>query len=155
MARWYVLIPGWYTHFNTRDSQELMMTSSNGNIFRVTGHLCGEFTGLRKMWLLLHWCVFLTQWVIASACFCQWFMTWGENHMHWWHGTLVSIRFNRDPPSLYINTRWQPKFCFTLTPDKYDKPCECPTPFYIWVDIAIIKFSCQYWIHNTPIMFRI
>ena len=27
-----------------------MMTSSNGNIFRVTGHLCGEFTGLR--WIL-------------------------------------------------------------------------------------------------------
>ena len=25
----------------------LMMTSWNGNIFRVTGHLCGEFTGLR------------------------------------------------------------------------------------------------------------
>ena len=24
-----------------------MMTSSNGNMFRVTGHLCGEFTGLR------------------------------------------------------------------------------------------------------------
>ena len=24
-----------------------MMTSSNGNIFRVTGHLCGEFTGYR------------------------------------------------------------------------------------------------------------
>ena len=22
-----------------------MMTASNGNIFRVTGHLCGEFTG--------------------------------------------------------------------------------------------------------------
>ena len=26
---------------------ELMMTSSNGNIFRVTGPLCGEFTGHR------------------------------------------------------------------------------------------------------------
>ena len=25
----------------------LMLTSSNGNIFRVTGHLCGEFTGHR------------------------------------------------------------------------------------------------------------
>ena len=25
----------------------VMMTSSNGNIFRVTGHLCGEFTGPR------------------------------------------------------------------------------------------------------------
>ena len=27
--------------------EENMMTSSNGNIFRVTGHLCGEFTGPR------------------------------------------------------------------------------------------------------------
>ena len=26
---------------------QFMMTSSNGNIFRVTGHVCGEFTGLR------------------------------------------------------------------------------------------------------------
>ena len=25
----------------------IMMTSSNGNIFRITGHLCGEFTGPR------------------------------------------------------------------------------------------------------------
>ena len=25
----------------------IMMTSSNGNIFRITGHLCGEFTGHR------------------------------------------------------------------------------------------------------------
>ena len=27
--------------------QLIMMTSSNGDIFRVTGHLCGEFTGPR------------------------------------------------------------------------------------------------------------
>ena len=26
---------------------QIMMTSSNGNIFRVTGPLCGDFTGLR------------------------------------------------------------------------------------------------------------
>ena len=26
-----------------------MMTSSNGNIFRVTGHLCEEFTGDRRI----------------------------------------------------------------------------------------------------------
>ena len=30
-----------------RVRMEPMMTSSNGNIFRVTGHLCGEFTGPR------------------------------------------------------------------------------------------------------------
>ena len=29
------------------DISIFMMTSSNGNIFRVTGHLCGEFTGPR------------------------------------------------------------------------------------------------------------
>ena len=28
-------------------SRWIMMTSPNGNIFRVTGHLCGEFTGPR------------------------------------------------------------------------------------------------------------
>ena len=28
-------------------TRNVMMTSSNGNIFRVTGHLCGEFTGPR------------------------------------------------------------------------------------------------------------
>ena len=27
----------------------IMMTSPNGNIFRVTGHLCGEFTGQRPV----------------------------------------------------------------------------------------------------------
>ena len=30
-----------------RDSTRLMMTSSNGHIFRVTGNLCGDFTGHR------------------------------------------------------------------------------------------------------------
>ena len=34
------------TRINTRGSGN-MMTSSNGNIFRVTGLLCGEFTGHR------------------------------------------------------------------------------------------------------------
>ena len=28
----------------------IMMTSSNGNIFRVTGHLCREFTGHKGQW---------------------------------------------------------------------------------------------------------
>ena len=36
----------------------VMLTSSNGNIFRVTGHLCGEFTGPRwrsdaELWCFL------------------------------------------------------------------------------------------------------
>ena len=31
--------------FSIRIIMHIMMTSSNGNIFRVTGHLCGKFTG--------------------------------------------------------------------------------------------------------------
>ena len=38
------------TIMSPTSSKIRMMTSSNGNIFRVTGHLCGEFTGPR--WIL-------------------------------------------------------------------------------------------------------
>ena len=34
-------------HYLKSSPSYYMMTSSNGNIFRVTGHLCGEFTGPR------------------------------------------------------------------------------------------------------------
>ena len=34
-------------HFIKRLTKIIMMTSSNGNIFRVTGPLCGEFSGYR------------------------------------------------------------------------------------------------------------
>ena len=33
--------------FSTTETDVIMMTLSNGNIFRVTGPLCGEFTGHR------------------------------------------------------------------------------------------------------------
>ena len=44
-----------------------MMTSSNGNIFRVTGPLCGEFTGHRWQWrgtlMFSLICVWINGWV--------------------------------------------------------------------------------------------
>ena len=40
---WPILVESWCL-FGVRLN---MMTSSNGNIFRVTGHLCGEFTSHR------------------------------------------------------------------------------------------------------------
>ena len=52
-----------------------MMTSSNGNIFRVTGPLCGEFTG--------HWWIPLTKasdselW--CSLCSAPWINSWVNN----------------------------------------------------------------------------
>ena len=53
--------------------QVLMMTSLNGNIFRVTGHLCGEFTGPR--WIPRTkasdaelWCFYHPQVIMFSPC---------------------------------------------------------------------------------------
>ena len=49
------------------------MTSSNGNIFCVTGHLCGEFTGPRRiprtkasdaeLWCFFFICDWINGWV--------------------------------------------------------------------------------------------
>ena len=36
-----------FSIYNNSNYSDVMMTSSNGNIFRVTGHLWGEFTGPR------------------------------------------------------------------------------------------------------------
>ena len=46
---WFTAIQNNYTHTTRIWMRQcvFMMTSSNGNIFRVTGHLCGEFTGHR------------------------------------------------------------------------------------------------------------
>ena len=55
-------------------SRVLMMTSSNGNIFRVTGHLCGEFTGPR-------WIPYKGLWRGALIFFliCVWINDWVNN----------------------------------------------------------------------------
>ena len=37
----------WHLSIRLDTHSQFMMTSSNGNIFRVTGPLCGEFTGHR------------------------------------------------------------------------------------------------------------
>ena len=55
-----------------RNANKSTVTSSNGNIFRVTGHLCGEFTGHRwiprtkagdaELWSFL-WSAWMNGWV--------------------------------------------------------------------------------------------
>ena len=59
-----------------------MMTSSNGNVFRVTGPLCGEFTGLR--WIPLTMASYAELWCFLSYVLnkrlCK--QSWG-----WWFET--------------------------------------------------------------------
>ena len=56
--------------------RQFMMTSSNGNIFRVTDHLCGEFTGDR--WIphtkasdAELWCFFICVWINGWVNNCE------------------------------------------------------------------------------------
>ena len=53
-----------------------MMTSSNGNIFRVTGHLCGEFTGPR--WISR---TKASDWhgALMFSLICVWINDWVNN----------------------------------------------------------------------------
>ena len=54
----------------------IMMTSSNGHIFRVTGALCGEFTGRR--WIP---CTHKGQWrgALMFSLICAWINGWVNN----------------------------------------------------------------------------
>ena len=54
-----------------------IMTSSNGNIFRVTGHLCGEFTGPWSPVNSLH----RGQWrgAFMFSLICAWINLWINN----------------------------------------------------------------------------
>ena len=55
-----------------------MTTSSNGNVFRVTGPLCGEFTG--------HWWIPLTKVRAAELWSFLWSASW-INDWSWWFET--------------------------------------------------------------------
>ena len=56
-------------------SQYRMMTSSNGNMFRVTGHLCGEFTGHR--WIPLTKASDAE--LLMFSLICAWIHGWVNN----------------------------------------------------------------------------
>ena len=60
-----------------------MMTSSNGNIFCVTGHMCEEFTGHR--WIPLTKTSDAELWCFLDLCLNKWLskQSWG-----WWLETL-------------------------------------------------------------------
>ena len=74
----------------------LMMMSSNGNIFRITGPLCGEFTGHQRISLTKG------QWraALVFSLICAWTMGWINNrnasdlkHHHAHYDFIVMFNF--------------------------------------------------------------
>ena len=82
-----------------------MMTSSTGNIFRVTGHLCGEFTG--PLWLRHK-----GQWrgALMFSLICVWINDWVHNHeaadLRRYRAYDVIIMLNRG-----YEIKWQLRVC--------------------------------------------
>ena len=83
-----------------------MMTSSNGNISRVTSHLCGEFTG--DWWNPRH----KGQWrgALMFSLICAWINGWvnnrgaGELSRHRAHYDVIVIRGTAVISERYFNT---------------------------------------------------
>ena len=65
-----------------------MMTSSNGNIFRVTGHLCGEFTGHR--WIPRTKASGAELWFFFDLCLNK------RLSKQWWAGDLGRLSAHYD-----------------------------------------------------------
>ena len=88
---WPFIIPQPVAHgFFSLRTKDIMMTSSNRNIFRITGPLCGEFTGHRwisdtkvndaELWCFL-WSA--PEWRLSKQSWGWWFET--PSHQLWHH----------------------------------------------------------------------
>ena len=95
------------------------MTSSNGNIFRVTGHLCGEFTGHR--------------WIPRTSVQSVFFSGFAKNVVHWlgpgnaytwWRhqmetfSALLAIFAGNSPVNSPHKGQWRGALMFSLSLNK-------------------------------------
>ena len=90
---------------------KFMMTSSNGNLFRVTGHLCGEFTG--------HLLIPRTKASDAELWCFLWFKQVSKQSWGWWFETLSRPFWRHcnvytENVNESINVCWLPWRGFTL-----------------------------------------
>ena len=96
--------------------REYMMTSSNGNIFCVTGHLCGEFTGPRwiphtktsdaELWCFSLICVWINGWVNTRGA--------GDLRRYRAHYDVI-VMTNSQPQYIHLGGCWYPRICLRIT----------------------------------------
>ena len=80
------IVYGWFQHSGVQ--HDFMMSSSNGNIFHLTGPLCGEFTG--------HW------WIPSQRPVTRSFDVFYDQHLNKWLSKQSIQRwFEMPSPSLW------------------------------------------------------
>ena len=115
------------------------MTSSNGNTFRVTGLLCGEFTGHKGQWRR----------ALIFSLICAWINGWvnnraaGDLRRHRVHYD-VTVTFMKNT-HFYFGEHFTKFYVIThCTLDTRNPSCICLTSFFfintghIWVNLAHI-----------------
>ena len=117
-----------------------MMASSNGNIFRVTGHLCGEFNG--------PWWIPRTKASDAELwCFLDLRLNkpLSKQSWRWWFETPSRLLWRQCNGALLINT---------LRPRQNGRRWHFQ--MHVWIPIAIsLKFVPEDPVSNIPALVRI
>ena len=95
--RWYLLLSPELCLVTWGECCIIMMTSSNRNIFRITGHLCGEFTG--------RWWIPKGQWrgALMFSLICFWINGWVNNREA---GDLRRYRAHYDVIVMIVMVTW-------------------------------------------------
>ena len=136
-----------------------MMTSSNGNIFRVTGHLCGEFTDPR--WISRTKASDAELW---CSLICVWINGWINNREA---GDLRRYRAHYDVTVMTVCLRTFGLYdfqCYVFNKLTYKHLHIIVSrgeqlPKLLWVLIARIDWSiclfCNSWTHVTDMGLRL
>ena len=115
-----------------------MMTSSNGNIFRVTGHLCGEFTGHR--WIPRG---HKGQWrgALVFSLISAWINGWVNQSWGWWFETPSRPLWRH----CYVPYRGRSLF-FMILPLSFDRLL-LPTNQW-WTTLGVHSRYSAVWYHT-------
>ena len=116
---------------STTMNMVLMMTSSNGNIVRVTGPLCGEFTGHR---MECRFDLIPYKFIVSNICLWR-FHSYAISLYHvqitylWWSAWILAVLFliNTSQFHLSLNITWKLKAHFIQS-------------VYGWVTITLLLF---------------
>ena len=128
------------------------MTSSNGNIFRVTGLLCGEFAGHRwipfttasdaELWFFF-FDLRLNQRLSKPSSRSQWFET--PSHSLWHHCYVIRqsvIRFGISKPVGNV-TGWLGRSRRTLLYTPSPEAFELSVGYETWPPIGFLWLACR------------
>ena len=150
----------------------VMMTSSNGNIFRVTGPLCGDFTGHRGDFIGHRWIPLKEASDAARALMlsliCAGINAWvnnrkaGDSRRHRAHYDVIVILHNHYNGCCWsVDARGYGINCYLIFPEYLEgHKLKTSIPAFIWMHtlmvhgVIYILVKCNGWIRFILLCFQ-